>query len=102
VIRGEGTPAGRDAILVEEEGQRTHLGFDVPPGLRTLVTDRWRMSVYRGAAWGELYDLDTDPGEVQNLWDDPAHAAVRAEVTERLMRKSLELTDISPMPTRVA
>jgi len=102
VIRGATIPGGRDAMLVEEEGQRTHLGFDVPPGLRTLVTDRWRMSVYRGQAWGELYDLDADPGEVQNLWDDPAYRATRSELTEQLMRKSMELADMSPMPSRVA
>lgn len=31
---------------------------------------------------GELYDLDHDPQELINLWDQPEHAQLRAEMTE--------------------
>ncbi len=57
------------------------------------------MSVYQGAEWGELYDLDNDPDEMVNLWDDPAHSDVRAELMEILARKQIELVDRSPFPT---
>ena len=102
IIRGDADPHDREAMLIEEEGQRIHLGFSVTSGVRTLMTKQWRMSVYGGAAWGELYNLASDPDEASNLWDDPANAAVRAQLVEQLMRKSPDLTDISPMPTRVA
>jgi uncharacterized sulfatase len=33
----------------------------------------------------ELYDLRTDPDQMRNVADDPAYAAVRKEMAERLM-----------------
>jgi arylsulfatase A-like enzyme len=34
---------------------------------------------------GELYNLATDPQELRNLWDDPASAALRADLTAHLL-----------------
>jgi arylsulfatase A-like enzyme len=99
--RGE-ADAGRDAVLIEEDGQRTYLGFAGPTRARTLVTRRWRLSLYDSAEWGELYDLEADPGEAINLWDDPRHAGRRAEMTERLARTLIAGNDHSPLPTRIA
>lgn len=45
---------GSDALLIEEDGQRSLYGFEEPPRLRTLVIDHYRMTLYDGAGWGEL------------------------------------------------
>ena len=37
--------------------------------LRTMVTDRHRITHYAGESYGELYDLEEDPNEFVNLWD---------------------------------
>ena len=41
---------------------------------------RWKLSVYHGHHEGELYDLDSDPHEFDNLWHDPAHQQTKAEL----------------------
>ena len=91
-----------EAVLIEEDGQRTYMGFDAPVRARTLVTRRHRMTIYHGVAWGVLHDLEVDPHEMTNLWDDPGHAGVRSEMFERMARKQMELVDRSPLPTRAA
>ncbi len=89
-----------DAVaLIEEDSQRAELGFDGPPRLHTLVTRDWRLSIYHGVEWGELYNLDEDPHELDNRWDDPACAGIRAELFERLARRRIDLVDRSPLPT---
>lgn len=91
--------AAPDAVLVEEDSSRFY--FDAPEQwrLRSLVTDRWRLTYRHGLDWGELFDLETDPEEIDNLWGDPAHAETKAALTERLVRKMIEMQDRSPLPT---
>jgi arylsulfatase A-like enzyme len=47
---------------------------------------RWKVVCYLGDPYGELYDLDADPGELRNLWDVPEHRERR----ESLVREVLE------------
>lgn len=96
------TQPAPDAVLIEEDNQRAYLGFAEPPRARTLVTERHRLTLYRGVAWGELYDLQDDPDELRNLWGEPAAAPLRAALTERLAHRLLETCDRSPLPTRLA
>ncbi len=54
----------RDHAIVEN-----HHNASAAVHLRTLVTARHKLTVYRGRAWGELFDLEADPGELRNLFD---------------------------------
>ena len=84
---------------IEDDQQRSYMGYDTPPRLRTIVTRDWRMTMSGGNDWGELYNLTNDPHEIDNLWDDPDHRQVRGELFEQLSRRQTELADQSPMPT---
>ena len=87
-----------DAIIVEEDSQRPMTGFDKPQRVRTVVTDRYRMSIRQGENWGELYDLKSDPTEVNNLFEDASAVPIRATLTETMLRRMIELQDRAPLP----
>jgi len=36
---------------------------------RTMVTERYKITVYAGRQYGELFDLRSDPNELYNLWN---------------------------------
>ncbi|MBX3011653.1 MAG: sulfatase-like hydrolase/transferase [Caldilineaceae bacterium] len=73
VWQGEQATA-RDWALVENRHNPTTVH------LRTLITARYKLTVYRDADYGELFDLETDPGELQNRWDDPAYQAIKTQL----------------------
>jgi arylsulfatase len=55
----------------------------------TMYRDRrWKLVVYHGHGLGELYGLERDPFEFDDLWDDPAHQSTVAE----LLRSSFDAT----------
>lgn len=92
----------RDALLIEDEEHRTPAWRAGRGRVRTLVTDRHRLTLYAGTGWGELYDLVDDPLELDNLWAQPGAATLRAALTERLAREMIDTVDVLPRPTRFA
>ena len=36
---------------------------------------------------GEMYDLENDPHELRNVFDDPDYASLKADLTEILMAR---------------
>jgi arylsulfatase A-like enzyme len=92
----------RDTVFVQYDHQSSSPGTNVPARVHTLIDGRYRLSVFHGTGWGELYDLQSDPGEFDNLWDNPAHAKTRAALTEKLLLTEIEHIDRVPLPTRRA
>ena len=64
----------RRCAIVENRHQPTRIH------LRTYVFERYKITVYRDQPYGELFDLQDDPGELHNRWDDTAYAAVKSEL----------------------
>jgi arylsulfatase A-like enzyme len=98
-INGEPLAEARDSLVIEDDQQRATFGFTSPPRLRTLITARYRLTIADGDPYGELYDRANDPQEMDNLFDDPGHRALRGELFERLAYREMELADRSPLPS---
>jgi len=89
VWRGQADTA-RDHCIVENRHNPTTVH------LRTYVGERYKITVYRNAGYGELFDLQEDPNELQNRWDDPAYAGVKADLLQRFVQ-----AEIQREPTRM-
>ena len=78
MLTGE-TVSARDSVLVE--------CIDDPRGLRlkTIVTDTRKLTWYCGYAYGELYDLENDPGERENLWDNAVYTDDKASLMSSIL-----------------
>jgi arylsulfatase len=74
----------REAVVVENDddyfGQR----------VRTYVTERYKLTVYPGRDYGELFDLREDPDELHNRWDDPSYAEVKADLYREFLEAYIE------------
>lgn len=67
----------RDDLMCETHGHgEDHIG-------RLVVTDRLKYVANQGQM-DELYDLESDPYEMENLVDDPAHRGVLSDMESRL------------------
>ena len=73
-------------------------GFDRPQRVRTIVTDRYRMSLREGENWNELYNLYEDPNELANRYDDPSYLKIRQCLGETMLRRMIALQDRAPLP----
>ena len=57
--------------------------------IRTYVNQRYKITVYRDGPDGELFDLADDPGEVRNLWHDPAAAELKSSLFHEFLQATL-------------
>lgn len=57
-----------------------------------LRNERYKLVTYAGHP-GELYDLEKDPHEFNNLWDDRASLPLRAHLTQQSFDAAMRTTD---------
>jgi arylsulfatase A-like enzyme len=58
--------------------------------MRSYVNQRYKITVYRDEAYGELFDLQEDPAETRNLWDEPAAAGLKSQLLLEFMQATLQ------------
>jgi len=69
--------AGRDAVFCELKGREDYLVM--------VRTQEWKLVSYlENGNVGELYDLNRDPAELQNLWNDPKLSEIQMTLLDRI------------------
>lgn len=59
--------------------------------MRTYVNQRYKITVYRTGEDGELFDLEQDPGEICNLWNEPSALPLRCRLLHEFMQATLQM-----------
>ncbi len=89
----------RNRLLVEEDQPFGLPGLPGPVRLRTLITERARLTHYASCPpQRELYDLSADPDELHNLADDPAAHPLQMEMYTELAEELIDLADTGVRP----
>ncbi|MBV7339272.1 sulfatase-like hydrolase/transferase [Chloroflexi bacterium TSY] len=72
--------------------------LDLPDSsFATMYRDeRYKLILYHGHQLGELYDLDLDPHEFNNLWDVPAYQTHKLDLMQRSFDASMLAMDRGP------
>lgn len=102
MLQGRRTTAShRDDVYCEYYNACNGHNGDGRPAMLTMVrTKTHKLVVAHGEHTGELYDLENDPREWHNLWNDPAAINLKNELLLRLSDRMAFAVD--PLPERRA
>lgn len=89
--QGQAAQPVREHITVENRHQPTTIH------VKTYVSDRYKLTTYFKKDYGELFDLENDPEELNNLWDDPEYKELRSELSLKLLHAEMG-KEVLPMP----
>ncbi len=81
----------RDHVICENRHQ------PIKMNCKTYIDKRYKITVYYDADYGELFDLQEDPGEVRNLWDDADYARIKSGLLLKFLQGEMGKEPL-PMP----
>jgi arylsulfatase A-like enzyme len=88
--RGYAACVHRNSMLVVDR-ERGWKDYHSPPLHGTMWREgRFKLNIYQASGRrdpcpGELYDMEADPREMRNLWNDPGHRDTRERLLQRLL-----------------
>jgi arylsulfatase A-like enzyme len=107
VLEGKDTLEGND-VFIEWNGSDGHhprsigeaeVNRSMAQPLRTVVTaERWKLNLYESGP-GELYDLNIDPHEMENLYDRPEQRNRVLDLAARIERWQERTGDRVSLPS---
>jgi arylsulfatase A-like enzyme len=102
LLQDKETRTGREHLLIEHNDNVARMGLNSASRSRTLYSQDARITVYAGENWGELFDLNNDPLETINRWDDPEYQLLKIKLLEQLTEQLALTMDESPRAIRRA
>ena len=61
--------------------------------MRAVITKKYKLAIYMTDPVDELYDIENDPYDMNNLINDPAYADVRAELHDMILKHMNDTRD---------
>ncbi len=86
----------RDSVYIEYFD--ANATYEIPPMMTSVRTAKWKLNFCDKPKMGELYDLEKDPGEFHNLWNNPHYKDTQEMMLQTLVSRMIETTD--PLPER--
>ncbi len=87
ILNGQADPGYHKDHVISEYNTALHLP-NQSHGVM-YFDGRYKLVIYEAENLGELFDLESDPGEFINLWDDPKSSSLKAVLIERHFRAYL-------------
>lgn len=81
----------RSGVIIENQHQPTKLN------IRSYVNERYKITFHAGHDYGEIYDLEHDPGELVNLWARADCRELKRALMEEYIQAEMRRASL-PMP----
>lgn len=91
----QGEPIERSGVRIEYKEEPDRIRY------KCWVTPEWKLAVYLGEEFGELYDLQNDPGEKVNLFQLPEYQVVKNRLLIQLLNDMERSEPVSERLSRV-
>ncbi|HEU5138592.1 MAG TPA: sulfatase-like hydrolase/transferase [Bacillales bacterium] len=91
----EGRPIERNGVRIEYKEEADRIRY------KGWVTPEWKLAVYMGEEFGELYDLKGDPGENHNLFHDPDYLDIKMRLLIEMLHDMERSEPLSERLSRV-
>ncbi len=100
ILQGSQSPEiFRDHVRCEFYDAQHTLNSEGRTGYGTMYRDsRYKLVVYHEYDLGELYDLEEDPGEFDNRWNDPDYSPIKMDLMKKSFDASMLITDWGGVP----
>ena len=88
----------RPGLIIEADELPENVNVENFFRVRTFVDERWRLTLWVDEDFGELYDRDNDPLELNNLWNDASAKEDKARLVETMLKEQYKYADLMPRP----
>ncbi len=88
----------RTGLIIEADELPENVNVENFFRVRTFVDERWRLTIWVDEDFGELYDRDNDPLELNNLWNDASAKEDKARLVETMLKEQYKYADLMPRP----
>ncbi|UCC65001.1 MAG: sulfatase-like hydrolase/transferase, partial [Anaerolineae bacterium] len=104
-VEGDGLVAGNALAAIEDDGLNPEVSFDCLNSrsqsgtMRMLRKGRWKLAIDMQGR-GQLYDLEADPVELDNLYGRREYIDIERDLLADLLAWTLRAQDPLPLPRR--